>query len=318
MAYVKGKLKNATGDVLLPLTTSDKVVNNTTDNITVATSLGLKADKITSAVNGNLIKQDATGNLVDAGVVISIDGTFADNSDAKLPTEKAIKTYVASQVLATPTIQGTFDASVDTFPATRTDLSAIQAGDYWIISVAGTLGGEVVNAGDFIYALVSTPGQTSTNWGIVEKNLGYTPENITNKITSWGTPTDVQYASAKLAKDSLDGKVDKVAGYSLIANTDITKLSGIEANAQVNILDGVQINGSDLTITSKKVNIGVAGANLGVVKTSAISGNIGIDGNGVMSVNNLGTPALLNTTSKEVVGAINEVLSASLSFEADV
>lgn len=318
MAYVKGKLKNATGEVLLPLTTSDKVVNNTTDNITVATSLGLKADKITSAVNGNLTKQDATGNLVDAGVVISIDGTFADNSDAKLPTEKAIKTYIASQVLATPTIQGTFDASGGTFPATRTDLSPIQAGDYWIISVAGTLGGEVVNAGDFIYALVSTPGQTSTNWGIVEKNLGYTPENITNKITSWGTPTDVQYASAKLAKDSLDLKVDKATGYSLVADTEITRLSEIETGAQVNVLEGVQVNGSDLSITSKKVNIGIAGANLGVVKTSATSGNIGVDANGVMSVNDLGTPSSLNTTSKEVVGAINEVLSASLSFEADV
>jgi len=317
MAYKKGKIKNSTGDVLLPLTTSDKVVNNTTEMVTVATTLGTKADKITSAVDGNLTKQDETGNLVDAGVAVSTDGTFASNSDAKIPTEKAIKTYVASQVLATPTIQGTYDASGNTFPATRTDLSAIQAGDYWIISVAGTLGSEVVEAGDFIYALVATPGQTATNWGIVNKNLGYTPENVANKITAWGTPTDTQYASAKLAKDSLDAKVDKVTGYSLVDDTEITKLAGIEAGAQVNVLEGVQVNSVDLDITSKKVNIGVAGASLGVVKTSATSGNVAVDANGVMSVNGLGTPTLLNTTSKEVVGSINEILAASLSFEED-
>jgi hypothetical protein len=34
-----------------------------------------------------------------------------------------------------------------------------------------------------------------------------------------------------------------------------TKLEGIEAGAQVNILEGVQVNGTDLTITNKKVNV---------------------------------------------------------------
>jgi hypothetical protein len=34
-----------------------------------------------------------------------------------------------------------------------------------------------------------------------------------------------------------------------------TKLEGIEAGAQVNVLEGVQVNGTDLTITNKKVNV---------------------------------------------------------------
>lgn len=34
-----------------------------------------------------------------------------------------------------------------------------------------------------------------------------------------------------------------------------TKLEGIEAGAQVNVLEGVQVNGTDLTIANKKVNI---------------------------------------------------------------
>ncbi len=38
-------------------------------------------------------------------------------------------------------------------------------------------------------------------------------------------------------------------------NQDMAKLDGIEANAQVNILEGVQVNGTDLEIADKKVNI---------------------------------------------------------------
>lgn len=38
-----------------------------------------------------------------------------------------------------------------------------------------------------------------------------------------------------------------------------TKLSGIEANAQVNKLEGVQVNGTDLPINNKKVNIDLTG-----------------------------------------------------------
>lgn len=34
-------------------------------------------------------------------------------------------------------------------------------------------------------------------------------ENTNNKISSWGTPTNTQYPSAKLAKDTLDTKEDK-------------------------------------------------------------------------------------------------------------
>jgi hypothetical protein len=49
-----------------------------------------------SAVDSNLAAFDGTtGKLIkDGGVAVSIDGTFASNSDAKVPTEKAAKTYI--------------------------------------------------------------------------------------------------------------------------------------------------------------------------------------------------------------------------------
>jgi len=44
--------------------------------------------------------------------------------------------------------------------------------------------------------------------------LGFTPENVTNKVTSFQvTPDDIHYASEKLVKDSLDNKEDTL-GYT--------------------------------------------------------------------------------------------------------
>jgi len=42
---------------------------------------------------GNLSRFASTTEIEDAGVATSTDGTFAANSDAKVPTEKAVKTY---------------------------------------------------------------------------------------------------------------------------------------------------------------------------------------------------------------------------------
>ena len=46
----------------------------------------------------------------------------------------------------------------------------------------------------------------------------------------------------------------------------------------------------------------------GAVKSSTDSGKVSIDENGIMTVNNLGIPSSLNTTVKNIVGAINEIL----------
>ena len=46
----------------------------------------------------------------------------------------------------------------------------------------------------------------------------------------------------------------------------------------------------------------------GAVKSSTDSGKVSIDENGIMTVNGLGIPSALNTTVKNIVGAINEIL----------
>jgi len=51
------------------------------------------SDVADSATANNIALVDEDGNVIDSGKTVSTDGTFAANSDLKVPTEKAIKTY---------------------------------------------------------------------------------------------------------------------------------------------------------------------------------------------------------------------------------
>lgn len=74
-------------------------------------------------------------------------------------------------------------------------------------------------------------------------------------------------------KNQLSGKVDKETGKGLSSNDytsdEKTKLSGVASGAQVNVLEGIQKNGTDVTITNKIANISVP------TKTSDITNDSG-------------------------------------------
>ena len=67
---------------------------------------------------------------------------------------------------------------------------------------------------------------------------------------------------------------------------------------------------SDQLLNAIKALASVTGtaAVAGAVKSSTDSGKVSIDENGIMTVNGLGIPSALNTTVKNIVGAINEIL----------
>ena len=73
----------------------------------------------------------------------------------------------------------------------------------------------------------------------------------------------------------LSGKVDKVTGKGLSSNdfttTEKNKLSNIAANAQVNVIETIKVNGTALTVSNKAVNITVTGgsSDISVAETSS-------------------------------------------------
>lgn len=97
--------------------------------------------------------------------------------------------------------------------------------------------------------------------------------------------------------DALAKKVDVEKGKGLSTNDytaeEKTKLSKIEAGAQVNILEVVKVNGTALPITEKAVDIPLATAEvLGIVKGSAEENKIAIGEDGTMEVNSLNVSKL--------------------------
>jgi hypothetical protein len=108
----------------------------------------------------------------------------APSKNAVYDKIESVLSYIDSAVVGLWDDRGNYNASVNTFPASGGSgtSGAVLKGDIWTVSVAGTLGGNAVGAGDTVRALVDTPGQTSGNWAIAEGNLGYTP--LTNVLTS--------------------------------------------------------------------------------------------------------------------------------------
>lgn len=113
----------------------------------------------------------------------SIDGTLSANSDTLYPSQKSVKTYVDASVSGVLDDRGNWDASVNVFPSTGGSGpgGTILKGDLWFVSVPGTLGGTPVVVGNNFRALVDNPGQTATNWNILNVGLGFIPENSANK-----------------------------------------------------------------------------------------------------------------------------------------
>lgn len=129
-------------------------------------------------------------------------------------------------------------------------------------------------------------------------------------------------------------KVDAIEGKSLVNDTLITKLEGLEtinsvktdefvisdlgelsinAIAQDKVIgltdalaasgkiDVVKVGGTALTITDKTVDIPVAGTALGVVKSSTAENGVAVAADGTMSVNTLNVNKLVQTDGEELV-----------------
>lgn len=105
---------------------------------------------------------------------------------------------------------------------------------------------------------------------------------------------------------ALNGKVDKVEGKGLSANdfTDelLSKLTGIEAGAQVNDLEVVKIAGTALPISDKAVDIPVATTEaLGIVMSSSAENKVSVGADGTMEVNNVNINKLVQDENTALI-----------------
>lgn len=81
-----------------------------------------------------------------------------------------------------------------------------------------------------------------------------------------------------IVKGRLDKKVDKVEGKDLSTNDYTTeeknKLANIEATAQVNVIESVEVNGVEATISDKKASVSIETGTIDEIKVNGVAQTI--------------------------------------------
>lgn len=124
-------------------------------------------------------------------------------------------------------------------------------------------------------------------------------DNVVKTETGWDNYGGTVDLSGYVEKDG-----DKVLSTNDYTDADKTKLAGIEAGAQVNVIESVSVNGTALTPTGKGVNIDTSGKMDKV--SGATAGNLatfGANGQIIDSGVTFATDAEIAEMVEEVLGA---------------
>lgn len=193
--------------------------------------------------------------------------TIADSYNAEtnpVATKKTVTDAVAGLSGAMHFIgQSTTDPTLPAGP-TIEGVASYAAGD---VVTFGTK--EYVKDKNGTWVLLGDEGSYAVKGAISNADIANDAAIAQSKIA--GLPDAL---SNRYTKDEADGKfVAKETGKSLVSDTLITKLEGVEAGAQANVVEKVKVNGTALTPDStKSVDIPAAtAAAFGVVKVDGTS-----------------------------------------------
>jgi len=186
---------------------------------------------VTSGIQSQINGKQASGSYE---VTTNKATTFGTINDTLYPSVKAVNDAITSAVVGLLDYRGSYDASTNLFPATGGSgiAGAVLKGDFWIISVTGTLGTSVVSVGDLVISLQDTPAQTAANWDIIEYGLSYVPENAANKENTTIDTSTTKYPTVNLLKTGLDTKAYKTVLTVGFSNADYI-CDGTADNVQI-------------------------------------------------------------------------------------
>jgi hypothetical protein len=146
------------------------------------TTIKLGDNQVTLAKLAQVANNTVLGNTSGATAnvnVVTIVTDLASASSTTLATSTAIKSYIDSSVGALGNLEGAWSAAGGTFPVGSTPTAGTKAGDYWYVSVAGTVGGVAFNIGDVIIAKVNAASTTlASDWIQLETNRDQATESV--------------------------------------------------------------------------------------------------------------------------------------------
>lgn len=188
----------------------------------------------------NLWKPKSVSTIL--GYTLDTDGTLAANSDTRVPSQKAVKTYADNLINAANALvyKGVIDCS------TNPNYPAANAGDLYLVSVAGKIGGASgidVEVGDM--CICTTDGTPAGDQATVGANWNIIQKNIVGAVVGPASAINNNVAFF----DGTSGKVIKDSGLSLSGTN-----TGDETNTTIKTKLGAASGSQDGYLTSTNWN----------------------------------------------------------------
>lgn len=200
------------------VTDPDLVQKTATGNVTgITQGTGIIVDNTNPQIPDISVDTSYVQVVSNLSTSVPTDGT----SDVKYPSVKAVKDYADGLVVGLLNDRGSWAASATSPGAYPTNppatgsgpAGAILKGDIWFINTAGYLGTTYVSIGSSVRALIDSPSpSTDADWDIIDAGLGFTPENVTNKVSTGANVNADPTSTSKYP--SVNALVEYVTNYS--------------------------------------------------------------------------------------------------------
>jgi hypothetical protein len=203
------------------------------------TTLKINPNAVTFAKIQQLNNLTVIGNVSGASAnaaEVTIITDMANSSSSSLATSTAIKTYIDANVGSLGNLEGAWDASSGSFPVGSAPVAGTKAGDYWYVSVAGTVNSVAFNVGDVIIAKINAASTSlATDWIQLEVNRDQATTTVlglvflaTNAETQTGTDANKAVTpaslSARTATETRTGIAEIATDAELTTGTDDTRI----------------------------------------------------------------------------------------------
>lgn len=244
-AYTESTAYDEAGAANTALQSAKTYADGKDDAIAEAKTAGDNAQAAVDALSGKV------GTVPSDKTVVQM---IADAQTAATYDDTTIKASIKANTDAITKLNGadTVDGSVDKKIKDAINKFATDVSDNDTIDTFKEL----------IDYAASHQGEYSTLSGEVQKNTtAIATLNGTGAGSVSKTVSDAVDTAKTELQGNIDNKVDKVDGKGLSTNdyttTEKTKLAGIADGAQANVIEEIQVNGTKVTPSGKKVNISV-------------------------------------------------------------
>jgi hypothetical protein len=245
---------SANGDVItLDVNVDNATIEVSSDSLRVK-DLGITTGKLANSavttvkINANAVTFDKLQQVANLTVIGNTSGAtanpsevtivtdLASSSSTTLATSAAIKAYIDANVGGLGNLEGGWDASSGSFPVGSSPVAGTKAGDYWYVTVAGTVDSEAFNVGDVIVAKINAASTSlKADWIRLEVNRDQATTTVlglvylaSNAETQTGTDTNKAVTPAALssrtATETRTGIAEIATDAETSAGTDDTRI----------------------------------------------------------------------------------------------